>query len=153
MGEAQLVHETDKAFRADDIKSLITDCVAHWNAQMEAAQAVTAFTHMSASDVRVFSFMRGRRIPLADLHQGLGMTRQGAQQAMMRLERHGVVKSTFAAKGRREKVVVTTPKGRELSAFLAQWALAAESECEAALGHSGLERLRALLSRLACEQK
>ena len=143
-----MIDKNDDDFLATNIKGMMMTLIARWNARMDAERAESEFADIRPADMRVFGNLRGRSMPLSDIHREMGFSRQAAQQAVERLTKHGLVRVEPIPDMRRDKMVVITEKGQRRRALAARQIREVESDCAAVIGSDGVEVLRDLLASL-----
>lgn len=143
-----MIDKRDDEFLATNIKGMMMTLIARWNARMDAERAETEFAGIRPSDMRVFGNLRGRTIPLSDVHREMGFSRQAAQQAVARLVNHGMILVEPAPDALRDKMMVITEKGQRRRALAARQIREVETDCADAIGAHGMNELRELLIKL-----
>jgi len=144
-----VIDKKDNQFLSSNIKGLMMTLLASWNQEMDQRRSETEFADIRASDMRVFGQLRGRSLPLSQIHRELGFSRQAAQQSVDRLVAHGVLQVTLAEGSRRDKTVSITKKGQGLRSLAATQIRDIEREAKEIIGEEGLNELRKALIALA----
>ena len=143
-----VIDKRDDDFLGQNIKGLMMTLIAHWNAQMDDARAVTEFASVRPSDIRVFAQLRGRSVKLSDIHREMGFSRQAAQQATDRLVEQGMLKVEPVPGSKRDKIVSITEKGQRWRTIAAEQIRLIEARCAEVIGDEGREILRQRLVEL-----
>ena len=140
--------DDENKFLSQNIKGLMMDIIGQWNVDMDRRQAETDFATIRPADQRLFGQLRGRPTPMVLLHKQLGITRQAAHNAILRLVDHGVVQIVETPENQKQKTVVVTEKGQELRKLAADSIKKIEEDCAERLGQDRVETLRAILREL-----
>lgn len=140
--------DNKNAFLSTNIKGMMMTLLADWNEQMDIARSGTEFAAISPSDMRAFGQLRGRTMPLTQLHRELSISRQAAQKTVSRLAKQGLLKVELAPGNHRDKILKITQKGQRWRKLAAQEIKKIEDGCAEAIGERRKETLRKLLVEL-----
>ena len=138
----------NEIFLRSNIKGLLQTCLTTLNDKQKTFLDNGEFKHLRAGDVRLFGQLRGRELTISELAREMDMSRQGAQQAIQRLQQEDMVELTHNAVGSKGKVIHITEKGQEYRQLIARYLQEQESEMKNTLGESELEQLRERLQQL-----
>lgn len=143
-----MIDKKDDDFLGQNIKGLMMSLIGQWNARMDDARQATEFAEIRPADISVFAQLRGRKLPLSELHREMGYSRQAAQQAIARLVAADMLQLAAVPGNKRDKLIVITEKGQRWRSHAAAQIREIEDDCAAALSPDGREELRAHLQAL-----
>ncbi len=142
-----MVDESYEHFLHQNIKGLMQSCMTLLNAEQKMWVENSEFNGMREGDLRVFGQLRGRGLTISELAREMGISRQGAQQAIQRLQSEDMV-ILQEMKGHQGKRIQITEKGERYRQRVAKHLMEQERQLGESLGKEMIEQLRSQLSLL-----
>jgi DNA-binding MarR family transcriptional regulator len=134
-------------FLKDNIKGLMQSCVTLLNERQKNWIENSEFQGIREGDLRIFGQLRGRTLTISELAREMRMSRQGAQQAIQRLQTEVMIELQDT-KGSQGKRICITEKGERYRQNVATHLISQETELGECLGQENIEQLRTQLTLL-----